>query len=418
MTNPGMIIGMALLGLALGTQVNRAIYGLAWKPRPIGPWRTPAQEAAGRHWSDYLPVIGWLGLRRESVLHGPGYWVRPALVELAMVACFAGIGYWVSTDRVLPAGTLEASDWSTVVLPRLVTWCGLLVLLTVATFIDLDEQTIPDQVTISGTLLALVLAAVFPLSRMPVVLDGSVQPLLVTTPGLDPPWLFGIRGLLYALAIHGLWCMALMPKTCTCRHGVGKGIRYMFASMIRPARRSRTTRDRWPRPAATRLAVVAIVGWLGILLVWWLSGIYWHGLLTALVGLAGGGLVVWTVRLVSRWSLGREAMGFGDVTLLAMIGAFIGWQAAVLVFFLAPLAGVVVGLLQLVTTRRTEMAFGPYLCLATVGVMLAWPALWYGYAADVFAMGWVIPGLFAAGVCLMGGMLFTWSLIRGAGASS
>jgi prepilin signal peptidase PulO-like enzyme (type II secretory pathway) len=164
------------------------------------------------------------------------------------------------------------------------------------------------------------------------------------------------------------------------------------------------------------LAVVAIVGWLGILLVWCLSGIYWHGLLTALVGLAGGGLVVWTVRLVSRWSLGREAMGFGDVTLLAMIGAFVGWQAAVLIFFLAPLAGVVVGLLQLVTTRQTEMAFGPYLCLATVGVMLAWPALWHGYAADVFAMGWVIPGLFAAGVCLMGGMLFTWSLIRGAGS--
>ena len=239
-------------------------------------------------------------------------------------------------------------------------------------------------------LLALVLAAAFPLSRMPVVIDQSVQRLLVTTPGLDPPWLFGIRGLLYALAIHGLWCMALMPKTCTCRHGVGKGIRYMFASMIRPARRSRTTRDRWPRPAATRLAVVAIVGWVGILLVWCLSGIYWHGLLTALVGLAGGGLVVWTVRLVSRWSLGREAMGFGDVTLLAMIGAFVGWQAAVLVFFLAPLAGVVVGLLQLVTTRQTEMAFGPYLCLATVGVMLAWPALWHGYAADVFAMGWII----------------------------
>ena len=416
MAHPEMIIGMALLGLVLGTQVNRAIYGLAWKPRPIGPWRAPAKEAADRHWSDYLPVIGWLGLRRESVLHGPGYWLRPALVELAMVACFAGIGCWVSTDRVLPAGTLGASDWSTVVLPRIVTWCGLLVLLTVATFIDLDEQTIPDQVTISGTLLALVLAAIFPLSRMPVVLEGLVQPLLVTTPGLDPPWLFGIRGLLYALAIYGLWCMALMPKTCTCRHGVVKGIRYLFASMLRPARRLRATRDRWPRPAATRLAVVAILGWVGILLVWRLSGIYWHGLLTALVGLAGGGLVVWTVRLVSRWSLGREAMGFGDVTLLAMIGAFVGWQPAVLVFFLAPLAGVVVGLLQLVTTRQTEMAFGPYLCLATVGVMLTWPGLWHGYAVDVFAMGWVIPGLFAAGVCLMGGMLFTWSLIRGAGS--
>ena len=83
-----------------------------------------------------------------------------------------------------------------------------------------------------------------------------------------------------------------------------------------------------------------------------------------------------------------------------------------------PLAGVVVGLLQLLLTRTTEMAFGPYLCLATVGVMLAWPVLWHGYAEDVFAMGWIIPGLFVAGVCLMGGMLFSWRLIRGGGDGS
>ena len=192
----------------------------------------------------------------------------------------------------------------------------------------------------------------------------------------------------------------------------------MIASMVRPARRTRpgTPRDRWPRPAATRLAMVAMIGWLGILLTWQLGRDSWIGLLTALVGLAGGGLVVWVVRLVARWSLRQEAMGFGDVTLLAMIGAFLGWQAALLVFFLAPLAGVVVGLLQLLLTRETEMAFGPYLCLATVAVMLGWPALWEGYAMDLFALGWIIPGLFAAGVCLMGGMLAAWRLIRGDGS--
>jgi len=408
-----MIIGLALIGLLLGSQVNRGIYRLAWTPRSIGPWSEPLQEAADRRWSDYLPVVGWLGLRRESRLHGRGYWVRPAMIELIMGICCVSIGCWLSADRVLPGDVAGASPWNTVVVPRILTWCSLLALLSVATFIDLDEQTIPDQVTISGTLLALVLAVTFPLSRLPVVVQGMVTPILVTTPSPTPDWLFGIRGLLYALAIYGLWCMALMPKVCTLRHGLFKGIRYMFASMVRPARRTRSARDRWPRPVATRLAMIAMAGWLGILVTWRLGGDSWIGLLTALVGLAGGGLVVWIVRLVSRWSLGREAMGFGDVTLLGMIGAFVGWQAALLIFFLAPLAGVVVGLVQLVLTRQTEMAFGPYLCLATVGVILSWPALWHGYAVDLFAMGWIVPGLFAAGACLMAGMLYSWRLIRG-----
>ena len=414
-------IAMAVLGMLVGSQINRAIYQLAWHPRPIGPWSPPHAEAVGRHWTDRLPVIGWFGLRRESVLHGHGYWLRPALIELLLGFAFAGLGCWLSADRVLPPETVS-SPWPTVVLPRLVTWCSLLALMTVATFIDLDEQTIPDGVTIVGTLLALLLAATFPLSRLPVIARGGmVQPLLVTTPLAGPAWLFSFRGLLYALAIYGLWCMALMPKTCTLRHGLRKGINYMFASIIRPPRRTRPSdapRDRWPRPAATRLAMIAIIGWLGIALVWRLGGDRWDGLFTALVGLAGGGTIVWTVRLVSRWSLGREAMGFGDVTLLAMIGAFVGWQAALLVFFLAPLAGVVVGLTQLLRARQTEMAFGPYLCLAAAGVLLAWPQLWHGYAEDLFVMGWVIPGLCAAGVCLMGGMLLGWKALAGDGSES
>ena len=48
MVDPGMIIGLALLGLLAGSQVNRAIYRLAWEPRPIGPWSAPAKEAARR----------------------------------------------------------------------------------------------------------------------------------------------------------------------------------------------------------------------------------------------------------------------------------------------------------------------------------------------------------------------------------
>ncbi len=52
----------------------------------------------------------------------------------------------------------------------------------------------------------------------------------------------------------------------------------------------------------------------------------------------GGGLV-WSFRIVASVVMGREALGFGDVTLMAMVGAFTGWQAVWISFFLAPLLG-------------------------------------------------------------------------------
>ena len=69
-------------------------------------------------------------------------------------------------------------------------------------------------------------------------------------------------------------------------------------------------------------------------------------------------------------------MGFGDVTLMAMIGAFLGWQAGLLVFFLAPFAGIVLGLLVVVLRRDSEIPYGPFLCLGAVAVLVFWASFW------------------------------------------
>ena len=62
-----------------------------------------------------------------------------------------------------------------------------------------------------------------------------------------------------------------------------------------------------------------------------------HGLAVSLVGLIVGGGVVWAVRIIGQWTLRQEAMGFGDVILMAVIGSFLGWQATVTVFVISPL---------------------------------------------------------------------------------
>lgn len=103
---------------------------------------------------------------------------------------------------------------------------------------------------------------------------------------------------------------------------------------------------------------------------------HWHGLAVAVVGLATGAGVTWSVRFVSSLILGEETMGFGDVTLMAMIGAFLGWQPVLMVFVLAPLCGIVVALGVRVTTGRVFVPYGPYLAAATVVVLCSWKWLW------------------------------------------
>jgi len=59
-----------------------------------------------------------------------------------------------------------------------------------------------------------------------------------------------------------------------------------------------------------------------------------------------------------------ESMGGGDIKLLAMIGAFLGWKCALVTFFLAPFFGTVIGIIQLITKKDHTIPYGPFLSLA------------------------------------------------------
>ncbi|MDD4980745.1 MAG: prepilin peptidase [Candidatus Omnitrophica bacterium] len=61
-----------------------------------------------------------------------------------------------------------------------------------------------------------------------------------------------------------------------------------------------------------------------------------------------------------------ESMGLGDVKLLAMIGAFLGWQKVILVFFLASFFGVVIGVINLIVKKDHTLPYGPFLSLAAI----------------------------------------------------
>lgn len=90
---------------------------------------------------------------------------------------------------------------------------------------------------------------------------------------------------------------------------------------------------------------------------------------TALASLAGalaGGGLTWGIRAIGGALFRREAMGFGDVKLMAMIGAFLGWRAALLTMLLGCVLGAVCGGIGLLFGGSAKIPFGPYLALGAV----------------------------------------------------
>jgi prepilin signal peptidase PulO-like enzyme (type II secretory pathway) len=156
------------------------------------------------------------------------------------------------------------------------------------------------------------------------------------------------------------------------------------------------------------------VGTAGITAVWlWGSATAWMALLSALVGMAASGGLVWMVRIVGRAALGREAMGFGDVTLMAMMGTFLGWQTCLVIFFLAPFAGAVVGLAMLILGGGREIPYGPFLCLAALVTVVEWRHVWAAIEPALLIMGGYIPLVVACCLPLMWVLLGLWRIAKG-----
>ncbi|MDB5385488.1 MAG: Type leader peptidase family protein, partial [Planctomycetaceae bacterium] len=101
-----------------------------------------------------------------------------------------------------------------------------------------------------------------------------------------------------------------------------------------------------------------------------------HGFVWSLSGLLAGSGLTWLVREISSRILGKEALGFGDVTLMAMIGSFVGWQPILFIFALAPVCGIPIAIAARFLTGKTYVPYGPYLSAATLLVLFTWRWLW------------------------------------------
>lgn len=338
-----------------------------------------------------------------------------ASIRLATLAVVVGLWWWeVRCFGQLPCDAaglpLEVPFFA--MAGRWLAHAILFWLLSAATWIDFRYRVIPDWITIPGFLAGLFVAWLLPETLLPVVAEVA-RPF--ATPLLEPdilgwagPLVHGLTGrgaggeltpimLVVALALFTVWWVVgtgpdfsgvadVLPE--------GDGPTEVAAPLSPPSW--------WPR-----LALLA-AGWLAVAGAWAIGGLRFEGLLTALVGAVVTGGIVWGTRAGASLALGREAMGLGDVTLMAMVGAWLGWQASLLACFLGVLFGLFHAVVQIVRHRESELPFGPGLCMGTATVVIGWRPLWQA-AAATFAETDQLVGMIVAVVVGTALSLWVWA---------
>jgi leader peptidase (prepilin peptidase) / N-methyltransferase len=359
----------------------------------------------------WIPIIGaWRARRKDDSFSGPSGW-RPVFVEVILAIALPALYWWEIDQAALlqslaPAGFVPDAADLRVLHAGFFSHIVLIAFMLFASLVDVDEQTIPDLITIPGTLLGLAIAAAWPQTLLPIVVAAKQAPTVsflnllspndaqaILAPAAQTTWL------VIGLTCFALWCLALLPWRGGRRRGWAYGLQLLWAG--------------WKRdPMSMVVLLSAVAGSCGIVGIWWLGGDRWLGLLSALIGMAMGGALIWAVRVAAGWALGREAMGFGDVTLMAMIGSFLGWQTGPIIFFLAPLAGLVVGLAQWFAYRDNVIPYGPFLCLAALAVVLKWGPIW-NWAMQLYELPWLVPTALAVCLVMLAILLRLWRTIRG-----
>lgn len=235
-----------VLGASIGSFLNVCIYRMPLDRSVVHPGSHCAACGSPIPWRHNIPILSWLLLRGRAACCGTRIDARYALVEL-----LTGVMITALWHQYNPA---YAVVWSVVV-------CGLIV----ASFIDFDHFIIPDEISLGGALLGVVLSTAMP-------------------------------------ELHG-------------------------------------------------------------------KATHWGGFLSSVIGLIVGGGGLMMVAIAGLIILRKEAMGMGDVKLMAAFGAFYGWTAPPFILAVASLVGSVAGMMILMQQKRmwgVRMPFGPYLALAGV----------------------------------------------------
>lgn len=382
------IIFLFALGSSVGSFINVVVYRL---PREMSIVRPGSHCTLCEHpiaWYDNVPIIAWFLLRGRCRHCGGSFSIRYPMVELLTALLFVML-YWAYFLGEVREGLTDLSygRWL-IYIGHMVLICGLLV----SSLIDGEHWIIPLSVSYTVVGAALILSMIWPY-----FVAAAAEPLLNPA-----PWASIKTGALALGGAAGLGLSMILlkfglikrsfadydqeqeqpqgekkhaPPNARAEQGV-KGEEIGIDLPPNIIRREMFREVIFLLPVVAGAVVLMSVltsggspasGWGRLIL-----GQKWLcGLLGSVFGFMIGGGVVWATRIGGSLAFGKEAMGLGDVHLMAAVGAMLGWTSPVIAFFLAPFMGLSWALARLLIHRTREIPYGPFLSMATVIVMLA-----------------------------------------------
>jgi len=307
-----------IFGTIIGSFLNVCIVRLPREKSVVFPGSQCVHCRNKIAWYDNIPLLSFIFLGGRCRHCHKKISRRYFVVELITGLIFLGFYSYFGFQMIL--------------LPYLVFVCGLIV----ATFVDIEHRIIPDEVSVGGMRAGIIFSVLIPRLH-------------------DPGQEERFWGALIAVVLFFV-CL---------------GLRLIYPFFCKHLMIEESGDDR-PAQIFILLSLI-LIGVINSNLFrlpdYWLK--YAIALSASLSGSLVGGGAVYVMGLLGDIAFKKESMGGGDVKLMAMVGAFLGWEPALLTFFIAVFLGLIPGIIVKIRTKESAFPFGPSLALGAV-ISLFW----------------------------------------------
>lgn len=283
-------------------------------------------------WYQNVPIFSYVLLLGRCPYCRSGISFRYLVVEVLTGAAFAGFYAY--------------SGFTLLTFAYLVMTCCFII----ATFVDFAHRIIPDEISIGGMVAGVALSLF-----VPGLHDISDQTLT-----LGRAIMYGIisLGILFHLGEKYLWKRPV-PDLPEDEHDGDPGVLNMILICM--------------------LVTEVLLGFVLPLVVDLDSLAFGRNLKSldaAIIGAYVGGGVIYVMGMLGDYLFRKDSMGGGDIKLMGLVGAFMGWGYAVIAFFVAPFFGALYGVVEKIRTKDSAIAYGPFLVIGALITLFYGRHIW------------------------------------------